>query len=230
VRRARNRRSRPPAHTPAPRAHAVPGNIRLRRAHDRGLVPKLACRSTSCQIRARSHRRTATNRDPTHVCERAWMLAAATLTCPDRSRTELSRRRSRARVPSLPSLEVPANRHYLLLLRRSRRSATHIPHSAPGYSRRQPVEAAHGPVAPGGSRSGCTGEAGVHVCFLLRARRRLGGASPADLEGSLYVACAGGARVLDSRETPVRSGRVRRAAAGSPAHAARCPALWARSV
>jgi hypothetical protein len=62
---------------------------------------------------------------------------------PGSTKTGLSRRRSRVRVPSLPSRKVPATRH-LLLPARARWSIrpTHFPHSAPGCGRRQPVRAA----------------------------------------------------------------------------------------
>jgi hypothetical protein len=58
------------------------------------------------------------------------------------ARLGLSRRRSRVRVPSLPSSKVPANRHLLLSARTAAPSpTTRLLHRHPGYSQWQPAAA-----------------------------------------------------------------------------------------
>jgi hypothetical protein len=58
------------------------------------------------------------------------------------ARLGLSRRRSRVRVTSLPSLKVPANQHLLLSARTATPSPpTRLRHRHPGYSQWQPAAA-----------------------------------------------------------------------------------------
>jgi hypothetical protein len=77
----------------------------------------------------------------------------------------VSRRRSRVRVPSLPSRKAPANRHLPLPVSAAMPlRATHLPHSSPSCSQRQPVT--DGPTARSRSRQVRAGDV-----RRLRSRR-----------------------------------------------------------